>query len=187
MLGYMVWSSAFAVPPLLALSLIIEGPAAIVQGIADADAAVWAAVLWQSVGNTLFGYAAWAWLLARHPAATVTPMALLVPVFGIGASAWWLGEPLPPWKLAAAALVVERAGAESVRPAAARCCRATLTQPSAHADGDAYGRCLTFMHRLGPMFSTRRMKELAYELGPYPRQLETDDRQGTPAMGKADR
>ena len=106
MLGYMVWSSAFAVPPLLALSLIIEGPAAIVQGIADADAAVWAAVLWQSVGNTLFGYAAWAWLLARHPAATVTPMALLIPVFGIGASAWWLGEPLPPWKLAAAALVV---------------------------------------------------------------------------------
>ena len=106
MLGYMVWSSAFAVPPLLAMALLLEGPQAIARGVMQADAAVWAAVLWQSVGNTLFGYAAWAWLLARHPAATVTPMALLIPVFAIGASVGWLGEALPPWKLGAAALVV---------------------------------------------------------------------------------
>ena len=106
MLGFMVWSSLFSVPPLLLLSLWIEGPQAIMNGLQAADAAVWAAVLWQSLGNTLFGYAAWAWLLARHPAATVTPMALLVPVFGIGASALLLGEPLPAWKLGAAALVM---------------------------------------------------------------------------------
>jgi O-acetylserine/cysteine efflux transporter len=106
MLGYVVWSSAFAVPPLLALSWAFEGSDAIVAGLRAADAATWGAVLWQSVGNTLFGYAAWAWLLARHPAATVAPMALLVPVFGMTASAWWLGEALPAWKLAAAALVI---------------------------------------------------------------------------------
>ncbi len=106
MLGYVVWSSLFALPPLLLLSLWLEGPAAIGAALAAADAAVWAAVLWQSVGNTLFGYAAWGWLLARHPAATVAPMALLVPVFGMAASAWWLGEALPPWKLGAAALVL---------------------------------------------------------------------------------
>ena len=63
-------------------------------------------VAWQSWGNSLFGYAAWGWLLARHPAATITPMALLVPVFGMGASTWWLGESLPAWKLVAAALVM---------------------------------------------------------------------------------
>ena len=106
MLGYVVWSSAFAVPPLLALSLWFEGPARIGQALADADAAVWAAVLWQSLGNTLFGYAAWGWLLARHPAATVAPMALGVPVFGMLASALWLQESLPAWKLGAAALVL---------------------------------------------------------------------------------
>jgi O-acetylserine/cysteine efflux transporter len=105
-LGFMVWSSLFAVPPLLALSLWLEGPAAIVQGVSAAGAGTWAAVLWQSVGNTLFGYGAWAWLLARHPAATVSPMALLVPVFGMGASALLLGEALPGWKLLAAALVI---------------------------------------------------------------------------------
>ena len=106
MLGYVVWSSAFAVPPLLALSLWFEGTARIGQALADADAAVWAAVLWQSLGNTLFGYAAWGWLLARHPAATVAPMALGVPVFGMLAAALLLREALPAWKLGAAALVL---------------------------------------------------------------------------------
>lgn len=64
------------------------------------------AVLWQSVGNTMFGYGAWAFLLGRYPAATVTPLALLVPVFGMGASYVFLGEPLPAWKLGAAGLVL---------------------------------------------------------------------------------
>lgn len=106
MLAYVVWSSVFAVPPLLALSLIFEGPAAIASGVANADAVTWSVVLWQSVGNSLFGYAAWGWLLARYPAATVAPMSLLVPVFGMAASAWWLGEALPLWKLAAGGLIL---------------------------------------------------------------------------------
>ena len=105
-LAYVVWSSAFAVPPLLALSLAFEGWDAIAAGVRQADAATWGAVAWQAWGNTLFGYAAWAWLLARHPAATITPMALLVPLFGMGSAAAWLGEPLPAWKLGAAALVM---------------------------------------------------------------------------------
>ena len=106
MLGVVVWSSAFALPPLLALSLLAEGPARIAQALAAAGPADWTAVAWQTVGNTLFGYSAWGWLLARHPTVTVAPMALLVPVFGMGASAMLLGEPLPGWKLLAAALVM---------------------------------------------------------------------------------
>jgi O-acetylserine/cysteine efflux transporter len=106
MLGVVVWSSAFALPPLLLLTLWVDGPARIAQALAAADATVWGVVLWQSVGNSLFGYAVWGWLLARHPAATVVPMALLVPVFGMASSALMLGEPLPPWKLLAAALVM---------------------------------------------------------------------------------
>jgi O-acetylserine/cysteine efflux transporter len=106
MLGYVVWASPFSVVPLLAVALMLEGWPAMISGIAHADAATWAAVLWQAVGNTLFGYAAWGWLLGRYPVASVAPMSLLVPVFGIAASALWLGEALQPWKLEAAALVL---------------------------------------------------------------------------------
>jgi O-acetylserine/cysteine efflux transporter len=106
MLAYVVWAALFAVPPLLALSLLLEGPAAIAGGLARATPLTWIAVLWQSVGNTMFGYACWAWLLSRYPAATVAPVSLLVPVFGFGASAALLGEPMPSWKIIATLLIM---------------------------------------------------------------------------------
>ena len=106
MLAYVVWASLFSIPPLFVMSLWLEGWPAMIAGVRHADALTWAAVAWQAVGNTMFGYAAWGWLLARHPAATVTPMALLVPVFGMGASAILLHESLPGWKLLAATLVL---------------------------------------------------------------------------------
>lgn len=106
MLHFMVWSSVFAVPPLLAMSWLVEGPALMHSAITQATPLVWGSVLWQALGNTLFGYGVWNWLLSRHPAATVAPLALLVPVFGMGASALSLGESLPGWKLGAAALVL---------------------------------------------------------------------------------
>ena len=106
MLAYVVWSSAFAVPPLVALSLAVEGWDAVATALQAADAGTWVAVAWQAWGNSLFGYAARSWLLARHPAATITQLALLVPVFGMGGATPRLDESLPPWKLAATALVM---------------------------------------------------------------------------------
>lgn len=106
MVAYVAWSSLFAAPPLFALSFMFEGWPAISAGLQDADLGTWAAVLWQTIGNSLFGYAVWGWLLGRYPAATVTPMALLVPVFGMAASSWWLGESMPAWKFIAMALVM---------------------------------------------------------------------------------
>lgn len=106
MLAFIVWSSLFAIPPLFALAFLFEGAPKIAAAITAAGPGVWAAVAWQSVGNAMFGYGAWGWLLARYPATSVAPMSLLVPVFGMGAAAVWLDEPLPGWKLAAAALII---------------------------------------------------------------------------------
>ncbi|EMD82156.1 Permease of the drug/metabolite transporter (DMT) superfamily [Pacificimonas flava] len=106
MLPYVVWSSLFPVPVLFALAWLFEGAPVMLQSIAAAGIGTWAAVLWQAIGNTMFGYSVWGWLLARHPAAQVAPLALLVPVFGLGTSTLVLGEPLPLWKLAGGALIV---------------------------------------------------------------------------------
>jgi O-acetylserine/cysteine efflux transporter len=125
-LAFMVWSSPFALPPLFLLALYFHGWPAMAASLQHATWVGWASVLWQAVGNTLFGFGVWNWLLARHPAATVTPMALLVPVFGMSASAWVLGETLQDWKLGAAALVIAglalnvHAGRRAVARAAAQ-------------------------------------------------------------------
>ena len=106
MVAYVVWASLFSVPPLLLASLWLEGWPVIRDGVANAPMGVWAAVAYQSVANTLFGYAMWGWLLGRYPAATIAPMSLLVPIFGMGGAYLWVGEPLQDWKFAAAALVM---------------------------------------------------------------------------------
>lgn len=104
MVAYVAWSSIFAVPPLLALSMIFESNQ--IAAITSMDAGVWGAVLYQSWGNSLFGFAVWGWLMVRYPTASIAPLSLLVPVFGMGASALILAEPLPAWKLIAASLVM---------------------------------------------------------------------------------
>jgi len=107
MLSYVVWASAFSIPPLFLISLIFEGGwEHMSSAMVLAPLGAWLGVLWQSWGNTLFGYAAWGWLLSKHPAALVAPTPLLVPIFGMGASAYFLSEPLPSWKIFAAGLVI---------------------------------------------------------------------------------
>lgn len=106
MVAYVVWSAPFASIVLLALALIFEGLPAMQHGLMNAGWQTWGAVIWQSTANSLFGYAAWAWLLSRYPASTISPMALLVPVFGMGASSLILNESMPDWKIIAALMVM---------------------------------------------------------------------------------
>ena len=106
MLAFVSWSSLFAAPPLALMTLAMDGGATVWHAVLNARWDGWLAVAWQVIGNTLFAFAGWSWLLTRYNAAIVSPWALLVPVFGMGASSLFLGEPLPPWKLAAAAMVI---------------------------------------------------------------------------------
>jgi len=106
MLGYVVWASIFALLPLFVLSVAFEGSDAAFHALKSATPWAWTALFWQSVDNTLFGYAAWGSLLARRPAVYVTPTALLVAAFGMGAPSLLLAEPLQPWKIAAGSLII---------------------------------------------------------------------------------
>ena len=106
MVAFTAWSSLFAVIPLLLISLALDGPSQVVDALVHASMWGWLAALWQAIGNTVFAFGAWGWLLARHPAITVTPLALLVPVFGILSSVVLLGESLPLWKVVATGLVL---------------------------------------------------------------------------------
>lgn len=105
-IAFLSWSSLFAVPPLIALTVFVDGVDAALHALRSAGIWAWIAVVYQAAANTIFGFGAWNWLLARYPASTVTPFGLLIPVFGMSASYLILREPLPLWKWAAAALVI---------------------------------------------------------------------------------
>jgi O-acetylserine/cysteine efflux transporter len=115
-LNFMVWVSTVPVLPLLALSLLLEGP--------SRDLAALRALDWQGAGTvvyvawitTVFGFGAWGFLLRRHPASTVAPFSLLVPVFGMSSAALFLGEPVSPLRWCAAGLLVGGVTLTSVPP-----------------------------------------------------------------------
>ncbi|MCH0564887.1 MULTISPECIES: EamA family transporter [unclassified Streptomyces] len=146
-LNFMVWVSTVPVLPLLGLSLLLEGPRRDVDALRGLD--------WQGAGTvayvawvtTVLGFGAWGWLLRRHPASTVAPFSLLVPVFGMSSAALFLGEGIGPLRWCAAALLVGGVAVMSsapVRRTAAPCAqegpadgRAVPGEPPPGSSGEA--------------------------------------------------
>ncbi|HVB46341.1 MAG TPA: EamA family transporter [Streptosporangiaceae bacterium] len=90
----LVWASLFAVPPLVALSLFVEGPRAIGAAATHPHLAPIAALGFIVVVATLIGMGSWVMLLSKNPASAVVPYALGVPVVGLAAAALLHGEHL---------------------------------------------------------------------------------------------
>jgi O-acetylserine/cysteine efflux transporter len=105
-LALTVWSATVAPVPLLGLSLLIDGPAAVGHGLAHLG--------WNGVLSTVYtaglcslvGYAVFNRLLSRYPSGHVVPWVLLAPVVAL-ASAWaLLGETPGLAELVGAALLI---------------------------------------------------------------------------------
>lgn len=106
LLPLIAWGSLFAWPPLLLASLALEGPQLIWHSLQNMSGLGLGALLYMAYFGTFLAFALWSKLLQLYPANQVTPFTLLVPVLAILLSALALDEPLLPWKLAAAALVL---------------------------------------------------------------------------------
>jgi O-acetylserine/cysteine efflux transporter len=119
MLRFMVWVSALATPPLIVLSLLVEGPARDLAALRATDLPGVGSLLYVALISTLAGFGAWGFLIRRYGASVVAPFSMLVPVFGIAAAAVLLGEAVHAADLLGAVLVIGgvSAGALTVRPA----------------------------------------------------------------------
>jgi len=91
MLALFIWASLVPPVPMLALSMALEDPApfALLAGLSPRG---WLSVAYVAFASTVLGYSLWGLLLSRHPAAAVTPFALLIPVVGLTVSGLVLGE-----------------------------------------------------------------------------------------------
>ncbi|BAU83434.1 integral membrane protein [Streptomyces laurentii] len=114
-LNFMVWVSTVPVLPLLGLSLLLEGPERDLDALRALDWTGAGVIVYVAWITTVFGFGAWGWLLRRHPASSVAPFSLLVPVFGMSSAALFLGESISPLRWCAAALLVGGVALTSVR------------------------------------------------------------------------
>ncbi|MFF5031416.1 EamA family transporter [Nocardia salmonicida] len=93
-----LWMSVVPVLPMLALSMIVEGPGTGFRAIGAAFSAdglpALAALAYIAVLATVCGSGLWTYLMSRYPAGTVAPLSLLVPVVGI-AAAWAVFDEQP--------------------------------------------------------------------------------------------
>lgn len=106
MLNFMVWMSLVPIIPMFLLSWRIEGLESMTIAITSIKPIGWAALLYVSFLTTVFGYAVWGWLLSQFPVGSVTPFALLIPIFGMLSSSLILGEQFTTIKLVASALIL---------------------------------------------------------------------------------
>ncbi len=93
-LSMTIWSALVVPVPMFGLSLLVDGPAAVVSGLQHIDAVTLASTAYTAYLCSVFGYGVWNSLLARYPTASVVPFTLLVPVSGI-ATAWLVRDERP--------------------------------------------------------------------------------------------
>nr|WP_095874793.1 EamA family transporter [Streptomyces sp. TLI_235] len=133
-LRWMVWVSAVPPLPLLALSLLVEGPEADLDALAGITAAGIGAIAYVGLVSTLFGFVAWSRLLGRYDASAVAPYSLLVPVFGMSSAWLLLGERFSSLAGVAAALVIAGIGLTALPTGrVAGLTRTLLRRPAARA------------------------------------------------------
>lgn len=100
------WGSLFAFPPILLLSLLVEGPEQILYASHNFSWLALISLLYIVYMSTWVGYGTWSFLLGRYPVSTVVPFSLLIPVFAMLGSTLFLGESFDPWKIAVSGLVI---------------------------------------------------------------------------------
>jgi len=104
--GLVVWGSLAAIPFLLLMSLIFEGPALMSQSLQHLN---WVSIL--SVGyiayvSTHLAYSLWSHFLKVYPITQIAPFTLLVPIFGFLGTVIILHESFPIWKVWASGLLI---------------------------------------------------------------------------------
>lgn len=105
-----LWMSVVPPVPLLAASLLTEGPAAdwaaLRAAVTPAGVPGLLALAYLAILATVLGSGIWTALMRRYPAGVVAPYSLLVPVVGIGLAAAALGERPSVVELVAGVVIV---------------------------------------------------------------------------------
>jgi len=118
-LSLLVWSSLVPPLPLFGLAAAVNGVSTVEHAVTGLSWRGLLAVAYIAYVSTIAGFGLWNRLIARYSVARVAPFSLLVPVFGLVASALLLDERLGLWQWGAAGVVLAGLALVIRRPRAA--------------------------------------------------------------------
>lgn len=104
--GFIAWTSFLSSLPLFVLALSVEGSGQMLHQMQSASLRSWLAIAFMSLFATQLAFALFSKMMHKLPAAKVMPFGTLVPVFGLGSNALFLGERLPSRVFLGAVLVL---------------------------------------------------------------------------------
>lgn len=105
-LSLVVWTTAVPPIPLMAASLLFEGPDAVGTALTHPTWGGAFTLAYLALVSTIFGYGVWNTLLGKYPASTVAPFSLLVPPVGLITGWLTFGETPDAPSLIGAGLVI---------------------------------------------------------------------------------
>ncbi len=111
-----VWSSLVVPVPLLGASAVVDGPGAWGTAFAGWGLAQTLSTAFTVLVSTLLAFGLWNGLLARYPASSVAPFALLVPVFGFLGGFLFQHTVPGPWALLGGAVLLAGAAVAILAP-----------------------------------------------------------------------
>ena len=97
------WIGVFSGPQMILGSFIFEDSQ--LESLSNASWIGWGVILYLALIMTVLGYGIWYRVLSRNPVSKVMPVMLLLPVFTIASSMFFLGEQPSPITFIGAAVV----------------------------------------------------------------------------------
>ena len=104
--AFLIWSTLFPPIPLFLLAYFMQGDIVFINFFENIDTNAIISISFQVYPTTILGYWVWNSLLTKYPVSIVSPLSLLIPIFGLLGSFVLFNEEIGIYKIVASLIIL---------------------------------------------------------------------------------
>lgn len=104
--SFLIWSTLFPPIPLFLLAYFMQGDIVFINFFDNIDTNAMISIVFQVYPTTILGYWVWNSLLTKYPVSVVSPLSLLIPIFGLLGSFVLFNEEIGIYKIIASLIIL---------------------------------------------------------------------------------
>ena len=104
--AFLIWSTLFPPIPLFLLAYFMQGDIVFINFFENIDTNAIISISFQVYPTTILGYWVWNSLLTKYPVSIVSPLSLLIPIFGLLGSFVFFNEEIGIYKIVASLIIL---------------------------------------------------------------------------------